>query len=527
MHCDTLLSNGRIVTGSGNPWYRGDVAIEDGKIVAIGRAVDADADEIVDASGLIVCPGFIDAHSHSDFEYFVDATAQSKVRQGVTLEVVGNCGFSAAPWKGESRRPERTYGYSPSWESMSEYLDAFDLVGKPLNIAPLQGHGSLRAAVVGLANRPPSKRELEEMRRTLVTGLEDGVFGLSLGLYFSPGSYASRDELICMSETVAQYRGVVSCHIRDEGTISVGFVRAVKEFIAIGHDAKVPINISHIKAHGPASWGLSQEVIRILDDARESGVEVTCDQYPYTASGGHIATDTLPLSFQAGKTPTEIASMLAGRGERDALVSSVRENIEKRGGASNQIVSNYPPAPNLEGKAIQEVAEERHTDPALVVLDLLAQAGKECFGIGWVSRAMSEDDVENFLRYPWTMIGSDGAALSSEGPLSPGRPHPRNFGTFPRVLCRYVRERKILRLEEAVRKMTSLPAQTFGICDRGTLGRGKWADIVVFDEEQVNDAPFEMPKQYPKGIQHVMVNGQWVIKNHVFTGTLPGKVLRH
>jgi len=526
MYCDVILAGGRVVTGCGNPWYRADIALKDGRIAAIGRALGVHADEVVDVQGMIVCPGFIDAHSHSDFEYFADSAAQSKVRQGVTLEIIGNCGFSAAPWKGASRRPERTRGYAPTWESMPEYLDALDRTEKAVNIAVLLGHGTLRAANVGLNDRAASDRELGAMQAALAEGLVAGNLGLSLGLYFSPGSYATREELVKLGSVVAKHGGLVAAHIRDEGVVSVGFSNAVKEFLEIGREAKVPINISHIKAHGPASWGLSETILSLLDEARVEGVEITCDQYPYVASGGHIATDSLPLSFQAGKTATEIAKELERAAVRDELVDEVRENIDRRGGPENQILASYAPDRALEGTTIAALAKREGGDPAGVVMDLLCNAGKDCLAIEWVSRAMSDGDVESFMRYPWTMIGTDGAALSTQGPLSSGRPHPRNFGSFPRVLSLYVREKKILRLEEAIRKMTSLPAQVFGISNRGVLTEGNWADIVVFDPETIADVPFSHPKQYPSGILHVLVNGEWVIRDRVFTGALPGRVVR-
>lgn len=524
MEYDLLITNGKIVDGRENPWYKGSIAIKEGHISAIGRKVDGEAAERIDARGMYVCPGFIDTHTHSDFSYFVDSTAQSKVRQGVTTEVTGNCGMSAAPWLGAGRRPSRTLGFSPTWTTMADYLEALEGIGKPLNIAPLVGHGTLRGAIVGRDNRPPTPGELKEMERLLTDSLEAGAFGMSTGLYFAPGMYAPRDELVRLLKAVGSYGTIMASHIRDEGTYTVGFVAAVKEIISLAEEAQSPAHISHIKAHGPEVWGKSTEILGLIEEARSRGIEISCDQYPYEASGGGIVPDTLPHSFQAGKSPADISDELSKPGVRAELHDIVAANIERRGGAARLFVSAYPDK-NVMGKSIQELADAHGTDPANVVMDLLAEGrgGRA----SWTCFSMSAEDVENFMRYPGTMVGSDGSGLSTEGPLSKGNPHPRNFGTFPRVLGLYVRGKKVLRLEDAVRKMTSLPAQTFSIVDRGILAKGNWADIVIFDLGQVTYAPFENPKEYPEGIPYVMVNGRWVIKEGEFTGLLPGQALQH
>jgi len=523
MTFDVIIKNAKIVTGTGNPWFWGQVGVKEGRIAAVGSHIGGDSVETMDAGGNIVCPGFIDPHSHSDFVFFVDASAQSKVRQGVTTEITGNCGMSAAPLFGAARYIGQplAYGYSPSWTTVAEYLQALTRQPKTVNIAPLIGHANLRAAVIGLEDRQPSPEQTQEMIRILVDGLDAGTIGLSLGLYFAPGNFARQNELVQIVNAAAQKGVVTACHIRDEGIRTVGFVTALREYIAIGREAGAPIHVSHFKAFGPDVWGTSGEVLQILEEARAQGVDVTCDQYPYTATGGLIAADTLPASFVEGRSPEEISMMMKADTYRRQVIERVGINIRKRGGADRLTIAHFDADHRLEGKTLQEIADEKNKDPAEIVLDMIADfhAGQ------WTCESLSREDVDRIIRYPNTMIGSDGSSLSTEGPLSIGNPHPRNFGAFPRVIAEFVRDRSVLRLEEAIRKMTSLPAQRFSIPDRGVLAEGKWADIVLIDFDAVKDATFDNPKRYPLGIPSVMVNGQWVVKDGKYTGAQPGRLV--
>ena len=523
MSFEILLKHGRVIDGKGNPWFRGDVAIADGRIRAMGPRVQADAREELDVSRYVVCPGFIDAHTHSDYVFFVDPTAQSKVRQGVTTEVIGNCGMSGSPHFGGAR--EKVFapgGFVPFWESIPEYVGALEKQPKPVNLVPLIGHGTLRSAIVGHEDRPPKPDELRRMKACLAEGLEAGAAGLSTGLYFAPGSFAAQSELVELAVVAAHHGTVMTSHIRDEGSRSVGFVPAVQEIMQIGREARAPIQISHIKAFGPDTWDASGEVIRILEAARAEGIDVTCDQYPYDTTGGGLAADTLPYSFQSGKTPKQVSEALLKPAIRDAVKDAIATNIQKRGGPGVLTIATYPADPTLEGQTLQQICDSRRRDPSEVLMDMLSHG----YEAKWNCRSLSQLDVDTFLKYPATMIGSDGSSLSTEGPLSRGNPHPRNFGAFPRVINEYVRRRSVLSLEEAIRKMTSLPAQRFSLKDRGTLAEGMWADIVILDVEAVRDATFEHPKQYPTGIPSVMVNGKWVIKDNEFTGNLPGSLAR-
>ena len=524
MRYDVLIRNARIIDGRGNPWYRGQIAVLDGRIAAVGWSVSGEAVQTIDAGGMIACPGFIDTHTHSDFVFFVDPTAQSKVRQGVTTEVTGNCGMSAAPLTGAARHMARVLGvgFEPTWKGAGEYLELLGRQPKPVNVAPLIGHANLRMAVIGMEDRPAEARELRRMSKLLREAMDAGAMGLSMGLYFSPGNYAARDELVAVMSVAGQYGAPTACHIRDEGTKSVGFIPALQEFIALGREASAPVHVSHLKAFGPDVWGVSPQVLEMIEAGRAEGLDVTCDQYPYAASGGLIAQDTLPTEAVRGMGPEEVSRNARDPAFRAAVIEQVRSNLRKRGGAERLTIANFAANRALEGQNLQRIAEQRGQEPAVVVLDLIA----EVYEADWISQSMSQEDVDRIISFPWTMIGSDGNSLSVEGPLSEGNPHPRNFGTFPRVLGHYVRDRKVLRLEEAVRKMTSLPAQRFAIRDRGVLEEGTWADLVLFDLAGLTEAPFEHPKQYPGGIPYVMVNGQWVIRGGSFTGSLPGRLVR-
>lgn len=522
MAYNCIIQNARIIDGTGSPWYLGDVAVKDGIITEVCRHIDRSGSETIDAKGRYLCPGFIDSHTHSDFVFFVEPAAQSKIRQGVTTEVTGNCGMSGAPYFGVLKKMSlnTSYGYTPTWETVPEYLKALEKCPKTVNVAPLVGHGTVRNAVMGLEDREPTEQEWTRMQEVLAEAIDAGAFGVSIGLYFAPGAYAREKEIVGVAEIVSKHEGLVVSHIRDEGNRTVGFIPALEEFIGIGRKAGARIHISHLKAFGPDVWGVSDEVLQLLDRSRTEGIDVTCDQYPYTATGGIISADVLPTAFVQGKSPEEVMKAVKDPAQRSQVRERVGINIRKRGGPERLTLATYDADHELEGKNIQEIADERKADPTDVVLDLIG----DFYGGKWTCESLSEDDVNNIIRYPYTMVGSDGSSLSVDGPLSVGNPHPRNFGAFPRVLCHFVRDKHVLRIEEAVRKMTSLPAQRFAIHNRGLLEPGKWADMVLFDLEAVRDAPFDNPKQYPSGIRSVMVNGQWVIRDEQFTGALPGRL---
>jgi N-acyl-D-amino-acid deacylase len=334
MSIEILLKNGKVIDGTGSSWFRADVAVADGRIQAVAPCVQGDAGEVLDVSRYFVCPGFIDAHTHSDYVFFIDPTAQSKVRQGVTTEVIGNCGMSGAPFFGGAREKllPAPGGFVPFWASVPEYLEALQKQPKTVNLAPLIGHGTLRTAIVGHEDRPPTTDELTRMKDCLAEGLEAGAVGLSTGLYFVPGNFASQQELVELACIAGRHGTVVTSHIRDEGSRTVGFIPSVREIVHIGREARTPVQISHIKAFGPDTWHASGEVVRILDTARAEGIDVTCDQYPYDTTGGGLAADTLPYSFQSGKTPKQISEALRMPAVQGSIKEAVAMNIQKRGG---------------------------------------------------------------------------------------------------------------------------------------------------------------------------------------------------
>lgn len=529
---DVIMSNGRIVDGSGNPWFLGDVGVKDGKILKIGDLESGDAERIIDVSGCVVSPGFIDMHSHSDFSPLINPYMESKVRQGVTTEVVGNCGFSAAPLDDFLREEIlktspllREAGVELDWSTMSEYMKKVEGNGVSLNLAPLVGHGSVRSLVLQFEKRKPTERELEEMKDVLAQAMEDGAFGMSTGLIYPPGCYADTEEIVELCRVVARFGGLYSSHIRGE---EIQLLRSVGEAIEIGEKAGVPVEISHHKAAGKRNWGKVNESLRRIREARRRGIDVTCDVYPYTA--GSFSLDSLlpPQAHEGGveklferlRSP-EFRGKL--RGEMMKGVGGWHSMLEVIGW-ENIMIAYCKGHPELEGKTVSEIAEEKSLDPFDFVFDLIIE---EKASVSVVLFSMSEDDVRTVLKSPLSMVGSDSSARATYGILSSGKPHPRAYGTFPRVLGKYVREEKILTLQEAVRKMTSFPAQKLRLKNRGLIREGMWADITIFNPDKIMDkATFTDPHQYPEGIEYAIVNGKIVIEKGEHTKETPGKVLR-
>lgn len=425
MYCDILLKNGKIIDGRGNPWYKGDIAIKDGRIKQIGHLPQCSTREEIDLQGQYVSPGFIDSHTHSDLVFFIDSRAQSKVRQGVTTEVTGNCGMSIAPYISKAKEsPLKIMNdFKPSWETIKEYLEALAKQPKTVNIAPLIGHGALRAAFVGMEDRPATESEMMKMRHALKKGLEKGAIGLSFGLYFVPGSYATKDELIELAKIVAEYQSVLAAHTRDEGDRTVGLVSSVKEFIEIARQSGASIQISHIKAVGPGTWGLSEVVLDLIKEARREGIDVTCDQYPFVATGGSVEVDVLPTSYKSGKTREEIIQELKNPKLREEIREQVAIRIKKKGGASTLTIVDYPVNCEFEGRTLQEISAQLGKSPADTAIEMLIASSALPEGkskISWICHSLNQNDVDTFMEYPGTMISSDGSSLSLEGILSEG-----------------------------------------------------------------------------------------------------------
>ncbi len=498
---DLVLRNARIVDGTGSPWYRGDLAIRGDTIVRIAPVITETAARVIDVGGLVVAPGFIDLHTHAIRGIFQVPTADNYVRQGVTTIMEGPDGSSPVPLK--------------------PFLDKLAALPKSLNIGSFIGQGSVRQAVIGLANRPATVEEMERMRAIVGQGMRDGAFGLSTGLFYVPGNFTPLSEVVELQKVVAPYRGVHTSHMRDE---AARVLDSVKETIAIGELGGVPTQISHHKVIGKSYWGKSVESLKLIDEARARGVDATIDQYPYTASSTTIGAALMPAWAQEGghqETVRRLQDPVQRAKIKAAIVDSIRN---ERGGGDprNVAISLCEWDAALAGKNLAEVTEARGNPPTLenaaeTTMWIVEQGG--CRG---VFHAMDEADLQRIIRHPATMIASDG-----EVPIfGRGAPHPRSYGTFARVLAVYVREKNILTLEDAVRKMSAYPAARIGLADRGVLKAGMKADIAVFDTATVRDAAtFEKPHQYAIGFPYVIVNGKVVYESGAMTAERPGRVL--
>jgi N-acyl-D-amino-acid deacylase len=525
---DLIIRNATIVDGTGNLWFQGDVAIAGTSIAAVGR-VTGEASRVIDATGLCVCPGFIDVHAHGDFTPFDKTIVDYKLRQGITTEVNGNCGFSAAPVDPSTVGLVRRYvegfiapeqGVPWNWRSLGEYLDRITQAQLAINIAPLIGHGALRAAAMGYEQRAPSAAELDTMQALMRESMEQGAFGLSTGLVYVPGTYAQTDEIIAIAKVAARYGGLYATHMRNEAE---RLFEAFDEAIQIGRRAELPVQISHHKAAGKPNHGKIRETLKRLEDERAHGLEITVDQYPYTAGSTTLAS-VLPPWAQVGGVPKILERLRdpATRREIKAAMAADSQHGENmiRGCSWDEIlIASVKSAPNkaCEGKSLQQIAEMRQEEPLESVFNLLVD--EEC-AVAMIMFTMSEEDVRTVMRHPATMIGTDGI-------WSHGKPHPRIYGTYPRILGTYVREQRLLSLEEAVRKMTSFPAQKFGLWRKGIVREGMDADVVIFDPDTIAErSSFEDPHQYPAGLPYVILNGQVVVDQERYTGKLAGKVVQ-
>jgi len=524
---DLVIGNGRLVDGTGNPGYFGDVGIKDGKIVEVGR-VRGSGLERIDASGRVVSPGFIDGHCHSDLMVLDDPGSEIKLQQGVTTEVVGNCGMTPAPFTPRNLDLLRTYvepvlgntGREWRWESVEQYFDALLEAQPSENVATYVGHGTLRIAVMGFENRPATGEELNRMKGLLEEALQAGAIGLSLGLMYAPGSYTPREELAELCAVLSRYDGLLATHIRGEGN---SLIPSLEEVIWIAERSGVSLQISHLKAAGGANWGSVTRAMEIIEEARSRGLDVTCDVYPYTAGSTSLTTLLPPWALEGGISQT--LEKLGDSDSRERIKAELREeqddwdNLVASTGWDSVYISslNREDDANLAGKNILEVSESRGIDPEDFMMDLLLeQDGK----VSMVFFHMAGSDVEQVIRWGRSLIASDSLHDQAE------KPHPRLYGTFPHVLARYVREKKMLTLEDAVRKMTSFPAGRFKLGKRGLISPGYAADLVVFDPETILDtATYEDPKHFPEGISHVLVNGKKAVEAGSLLKTGAGTVI--
>jgi N-acyl-D-amino-acid deacylase len=525
---DILIKNGVVADGTGKPAFRADVGVAKGRIAVMAENVEQEATHVIEAQGLHVAPGFIDPHTHSDLTLLVDPRAESKIRQGVTTEVIGNCGFSCAPLQGASVKEveadAKPLGLDVTWRSMGQYLDRMRSPGTALNVVALIGHNTVRGSVLGYDDVQPAPEQQAEMERLVAEAMEQGARGFSTGLFYPPGIYAHIEEVIGLAQVAARHDGTYATHIRSE---SDTLLEAVAEAVEIGEQAEAQVEIAHLKLAGYRNWAGVDRLVSALEKGLARGVRLGCDQYPYHASSTWLAA-LLPYWAQAGGAKA-VAERLTDPEMRARLRKDWQENRadwEDRGGMrdwSDIVVSQCDARPEVLGKSIAEIAKAEGQDPLETIFDLIVLSEGQVGGV-WFDQ--SEDNVRTLMRHPMVVVGSDGSSLSPQGVLGQSKPHPRSYGTFPRVLGRYVREEKVLSLEEAVKKMTSVTAQRFGLADRGVVREGAWADLVLFDADTVADrATFTDPHQYPTGIPCVVVNGKIVIHHGDHTGVLAGQVL--
>jgi len=498
---DILIKNGVVIDGSGKPRYTADVGINGGKVVAIGSLWALITEIDIDASGKVVCPGFIDLHTHAERNILEVPAVENYTRQGVTTVVGGNCGGSPFP--------------------VGEFIQSVEDKGIALNLILLVGHNTVRTQVMGTENRAPTEEEMLMMKGLVSQAMEEGAFGFSTGLKYIPGNYASTDEVVALTGVAASYGGFYATHMRDEG---LKIIESVQEAIEIGRRTNAPIQISHHKVVGKGMWGRSEETLRLIDEAHEQGLDITFDQYPYTATSTGL-TVLFPAWSLAGG-PDSVKIRLDDPRTRQRIKEGIEFNIlHDRGGGdpASVVVVSHRADSTLAGKDLAEITRMRGRRPTVAnAAETLMELVYEGGGSG-IYHCLGEDDVIRIMRHPLGTVGSDGSTvLFGEGIV-----HPRSYGTFPRVLGRYVREQSILTLEEAIRKMTSLPAERLGLEDRGLIHKGSRADVVVFDPTTILDnATFLNPHQYSTGIEYVIVNGQMVIGNGVYTGERPGHMLR-
>ncbi|NOZ26102.1 MAG: D-aminoacylase [Nitrospirae bacterium] len=521
---DCLIRGGIVIDGTGSEPRVANVGIEDGRIVHVGSD-ETDARDVLDVKGLTVAPGFIDAHAHSEFTILADGRAEGKLFQGVTTEINGNCGLSAAPLHGEAaeRREEdlRELGIGSRWSTLSEYLSLLEARGTAINFATLCGHGNIRASVLGYRDVPPDAAALSEMRKILTDSLREGAVGLSTGLIYPPGLYADTRELIELSRVLSREGrgGIYTSHMRSEGD---ALLESVEEVLCIAREAGVRVHVSHIKTAGRHNWGKIDRVVELMDAARKEGISLTCDRYPYVAAATDLDT-VLPSWVYEGGVEEEL-----GRLRDPAAVARIRSELGSRGDDywGGVYVSSVSGDENrwMEGRNILDISSRMKKSPVDAVIEIVMD---ERARAGAVFFSMSEDNLRRFLRLPYTMIGSDSSARSMSGPTRSGNPHPRGFGAFARFLGRYVRDEGLMSLSEAIWKMTCLPAVTFGLKERGLIREGYHADIVIFDYERITDAAtFEEPWRRAEGVVHVFVNGVPALRDSEPTGALPGMVLR-
>ncbi|HJZ90750.1 MAG TPA: D-aminoacylase [Gemmataceae bacterium] len=493
---NVVIKNATIHDGSGKAGYVGDVAIAGDKILAIGKVQAAGARRVIDGTGLVVAPGFIDLHTHCDSGVVDAATRFNKcyLTQGVTTVVTGNCG--AGPW------------------DVKDFYAKLDNDGVGTNVAHLVPHNSVRTKVMGNANREPTEGELHQMEKLVEAGMKDGAWGMATGLIYTPGTYAKTDELVALAKVVAKYHGIYASHIRHE---DVRLLEGIGEALTIGRDAKLPVHVSHIKASGKKAWGLSADAIALIKKAKADGQDVTADQYPYVASSTSLAATVVPTRFRDG-TAKEYQARLDDPEKGAQIRKAVEAALSGRDGGKSIVIARYRPNTKWQGKSLAAIAEAEKKEAADIVMEIEKSGGASIVNFG-----MSEEDVQLYMKQPWVATASDGSVQVPGDSV----PHPRSYGTFPRKIGRYAIQDEVIPLEQAIRSSSGLPADILRLTDRGYLKPGLVADVVVFDPKAFRDvATFDKPHQYATGVKYLFVNGQVVIDDGKCMDIHAGKPLR-
>jgi len=521
-----IIKDGYIFDGLGKDAFKADVGISGNFIKEIGKISSSRGKSVIDARDLAVCPGFIDVHDHTDIGLLVNPKAESSIRQGITTLVSGNCGSSPFPIAEEifeeiKENLKEQYQLDLTWVDINGFFSRLEEKGIALNYSSLVGQGDIRGAAMGFNDRPPKQEELEKMKMMVAENIKNGAVGLSTGLEYAPGSYAQADEITELCKVAARYGGVYATHMRDEGDY---LLESLDESIEVARKTGISLEISHFKIAYPRNWHKVDDALTKIEEAKKEGISIFCDRYPYIAGSTGLSF-YFPLWAKQGTTDEFLARL-----KDPCLESKIRDHVAeqeiKLGSWDKVVISSVISENNkrFEGKSVLDGAKETEKDPYDFMRDLLIEEKNR---VGMVTFMMKEENLKKILAHPLVGVGTDGSAIAPYGPLGRGKPHPRHYGTFPRVLGKYLREEKIVPIPEMLKKITSLPAEKFGFEKRGALQNSYFADIVVFDKDKVIDkATWVDPHQYPVGIEYVIVNGQIVIERGKHTGNLPGKVLR-
>ncbi|HKZ46025.1 MAG TPA: D-aminoacylase [Thermodesulfobacteriota bacterium] len=520
---DIIIKNATIIDGSGKEGFTADIAISKNRITKIGK-IEESGRQVIDAKNLIVSPGFVDCHSHSDYYLIINPLAESKVRQGVTTEIGGNCGYSAAPLSGEALEErknayQKAYNLEHDWKDVKGYYNRLEAQGVSLNFALLIGHNTIRSSVIGGGSREATGKEMAQMKEMIQQAMKEGAIGISTGLAYGPACFAKKEELVELCKEVQKSNGIFTVHMRSEGK---GLLEAIKESIYIAKEAEMPLQISHLKTYGEENWYKLDSAFELIEKARAEGLDATCDRYPYTAANTGLH-NVLPNWVLDGGIKREL-ERLKDNAEREKIRKELQQ--AKKDMWDKIMISEVITEKNkiYEGKRVSEAAGIAKKEPIEFVFDILVE---DEIAVDAIFFKMSEENLKRVLIKPYVMIGSDSGARADYGALGRGRSHPRTFGTFPRVLGRYVREEKILDLPSAIKKMTSEPCKKFNIKERGLIKEGYFADIVIFNPDTIADtATYENPHKYPTGVEYVMVNGKVTVEKGKHLGAKAGRVIR-